>query len=191
MKNPKAKGNKYEIQICRKLSKWASGRDKPLWYWKSGSSRAQATLTKEVKSKLGGDVVAIDERGSFLTEILVIEVKDVKTTNILDFITPSKSKDNIKGWWEKVSKQAEEAGREPCLIFHRYKSKYSYVLFYSEFIDKLDMFIGVEAGIDIAGVRILEFDYFLDQIDPWMFVWEFLGTDKMNEVKSNFLGEVG
>ena len=170
MKNPKGKGNAYEIQICRKLSKWVIGKDKPLLFWKIGSSGAQATLSKDVKSKLVGDVVCIDEKGMFLMDKVVIELKNVRTTNILDFISPEKKSEGIVIWWGKVSRQAKDAERIPWLIFHRNNSRLDYLICPSEFLGKLEQYTGLfRKGITIQGkhrVVIIELDYFLGKVQP-------------------------
>ena len=191
--NTKAKGNAYEIQICKRLSKWVIGKDKPMLFWKVGSSGAQATLTKDVKSKLVGDVVAIDERGAFLIDTLVIELKDVRTTNILDFISPRKRSDDIVTWWEKVSLQAADAGRYPLLIFHRSGSRMNYLVCEIDFINRLEEVAGRFERIFYARHSligqdrvIVELEYFLELIPPWIFAWAFCGSEKMNEVKDNY-----
>ena len=193
--NSKGKGNANEIKICKRLSKWAIGADKPLLFWRIGSSGAQATLTKDVKSKLVGDVVAIDEKGAFLTDIVVIELKDVKTTNILDFISPRKASEDIVTWWEKVSLQAADAGRYPMLIFHRLGSKMDYLVCEIDFINKLEEIVGrfertfINHHSLIGQDRvIMELEYFLDLVTPWNFAWAFSGPEKMNLVKDNYIG---
>lgn len=191
MKNPKAKGNAYEIKICRRLSKWVIGKERPLLYWKVGSSGAQATLTRDAHSKLLGDMVCIDRRGAFLTETVVIELKDVKTTNILDFISEKRS-DNIRVWWEKVQKQAKDGGRIPWLIYHRSNTRLDYLVCSGEDLCKLEQYVGLyRKSVSIQGeyrVVILELEYFLKRTQPWDFAWAFLGEDRMNEVKRNYLG---
>lgn len=192
MKNPKAKGNNFEARTSKCLTKWASGKDKPLWYWRVGSSGAQATITKDVTSKMLGDVVAIHPNGSFLTDAVVIELKNVKTTNALDFISIGRET-KVMRWWNKVKGEAEGAGREPWLIFHRHGSRKDYLVFSMSFFNKLVGFTGIKG--EFIRVRkstregtlfIVELVPFLKFVPPWVLAWAFFGAERMNEVKDNY-----
>lgn len=163
--NTKKKGNKYEIKICKALTRWVNeGKEKPLLFWKIGSSGAQATLTKDVKSKLVGDLVAIDERGTWLTDIVVVEMKDDKRANVLDFIYTANRKHWMLEIWNDLVIKADKAERRPWLIFHRHNTRLDYIVVGREFdeimnlstMDKLEFEDGV----------IYELNEFLSLLSP-------------------------
>lgn len=67
------KGSSFERQICKALSKWWSGDDKKQVFWRSASSGGRATRVKGIDQF--GDIVAIEQSGFPLTNIVVIELK--------------------------------------------------------------------------------------------------------------------
>jgi len=136
--NTKRKGNAFEIKIAKRLSKWITGKDKSLLFWKVGSSGAQATITKDKKSKLVGDLVAIDGRGAWLTDVVVVEMKNDKRANALDFIdTTNRKKNWLYDVWIDLVNKSDEAGRFPWLIFHRPETRIDYIVIDKKFIYEL------------------------------------------------------
>ena len=61
------KGGEFERKICRVFTKWITGQDKPEIFWRSATSGAKATQDhkKGHKSKMGGDIVAVDRQGQW------------------------------------------------------------------------------------------------------------------------------
>jgi len=183
--NTKKKGNSFEVKIAKRLSKWATGRDKPLVFWHVGASGAQSTITNDITSPMIADVVAVHEGGMFLTDNVVIECKDDKRANVLDFILTPKRKGFLNEAWEKVGHQADEAERLPWLIFHRPTTSLNYIVvcdnFYLNFESHLCELEGL-TSMD-GTVFIFELEDFLDMIDPWVFAKVFNGVLKGQEVK--------
>jgi len=169
MANPKEIGNRFERKIAKDLTVWASGKEKPLWYWKIGSSGAQATITHDIDSKMIGDIVAIHPDGMFLTDICAIELKNDKSMNMLDFITDRKRKP-LREAWDKIYTQATDAGRFPLLIYHRYNSSYDYLIMSIRFHNLLTAWVG-EQFIDTSfrlnsELYITNFQHFLNVVSP-------------------------
>lgn len=72
------KGSAWEREVCRKLSKWASGNDEDSFFWRSTTSGARATIRAAAGKRTSGqhgDITAIDPRGLSLTKLITMEVK--------------------------------------------------------------------------------------------------------------------
>ena len=124
-KRVKEKGNKFQLLIAKRLSKWATGQEKPIAIWSSSGSGSQATVTKDFTSKMAGDLMPVHEDVLWLFDRFVFECKNRLDTDVLDLITPNK--DRLLSWWDKIDDIATAAGKQPMLIFHRPQSKYDYV----------------------------------------------------------------
>lgn len=115
----KGKGSLFERLVCKKLTKWVTLKEDPLIFWRSASSGAHATQKNKAgkKSKMYGDIMAIDSQGEFLTDKFVIECKNYKTYDLEKFLVEDKG--NIRDWWVQVCNDAEKANKHPLLIFKR------------------------------------------------------------------------
>lgn len=113
------KGGEYERVICRKLTEWITGKEKPEIFWRSASSGAKATqdYKRGHKSKMGGDIVAIDERGQWFTDEFSIECKDRGDYGNLDLLLWGKG-DFLK-WWTQCVDDAKKSKKQPLMIFKR------------------------------------------------------------------------
>ena len=118
----KNKGSRFEIQICRKLSKWITGTEKPEIFWRSAASGAKATTDrkKNQKTKMHGDIMSIDPEGEWFTKFFFVECKYYKDLRFEDMINKTGA---LWGFWKKCSKEADEAGLVPLLIFKRNNAK--------------------------------------------------------------------
>ncbi len=118
----KMKGNSFEIQICRKLTKWVTGKERPEIFWRSASSGAKATMSKKSghATKMHGDIMAIDSKGTFLTDNILIECKHYKDFRFEPLIEKTGL---IYKWWSKCCAEAEQASKHSMLIFRRNNGK--------------------------------------------------------------------
>jgi hypothetical protein len=185
----KEKGGAFERKICKRLTLWASGCEKPLWYWRIGSSGAQATLTKDDSSRMVGDLVAITQQGAFLTDVVVCEMKDDKRANILDFLkVPGRKHHWIRDVWENLQERAAKSNRYPWLIFHRYGTRLDYIIasvkFYYLVPDEHipSLFLPGKNGTCF----VAELESFLTSVRPWDFARAFLGSVEAGEVARNY-----
>lgn len=149
-KKPKGvgKGGSGERFVARALSRWITGKSTPEVLWRSAMSGGKATLNGVKRHTMAGDFVAIDDRAIFLTKVAVLDAKNRKTANVLDFLplaaedmdchkiskgakTKGKKlwKDTIYCWWIKLCEEAREAEKIPILVFKRHRSKRWYVVF--------------------------------------------------------------
>ena len=73
----KQKGGDFERKVCRLLTKWITGKEKPEIFWRTPSSGAKATQDHRAshESDHHGDIMAIDEKGFWFTDYFLIECK--------------------------------------------------------------------------------------------------------------------
>jgi len=113
-----AKGPDFEREICKYLTKWASGRTRPYWYWRLLGSGSVATLSEENK-ELSGDIHALRPEACFLTDRFSIECKTgYPKTRFHQHFKGIKTF-NIQEFWGKATMEAERAGKYPMLIYRR------------------------------------------------------------------------
>lgn len=144
----KGKGGSGERTVARILTKWITGKSTPEVLWRSAMSGGKATMAGVKRHTMAGDFVAIDSRAQFLTGVAVLEVKNRKPANVLDFLpllpedvdclkvskgakTRGKRswKNTIYCWWMKLCEEAKEAEKIPILIFKRFQTKRWYIVF--------------------------------------------------------------
>lgn len=114
-----AKGGGFERKICRALTKWITGHEHPEIFWRSATSGAKATqdAKKGHKSKMGGDIVAVDSKGQWFTDGFSIECKNRKSFGHLDLLFEGRGK--FLEWWGQCCSDADRAGKMPLMIFKR------------------------------------------------------------------------
>lgn len=112
MSNSKAKGSNFERYMCKVLTEWITGKKSPVIFWRVGSSGACATLSKS--NSMVGDVVAVDEKGLFFTNTFTVELKAVKSMNLLELFS---SNCRFWKWWEQVERDSKRVNNIPLLIF--------------------------------------------------------------------------
>lgn len=160
----KQKGNDFEIQICRKLTKWVTGKERPEIFWRSASSGAKATMSKKSghATKMHGDVMAIDQMGTFLTDNILIECKHYKDVRVEALL---ERKGLVFGWLHKCMTEAEESGKYPWLVF---KGNYGPLLIILEryMFGHLEDIIGTPRWypLQYQNVVICRFDWFLEWV---------------------------
>ncbi len=112
------KGPDFEREIAKFLTKWASGKTKPYWYWRLLGSGSVATLSEENK-ELSGDLHALNPKACFLTDRFSIECKsgypDTKFHQHFKDIKTFK----IKEFWEQTVRDADRSLKFPMMIYRR------------------------------------------------------------------------
>lgn len=118
----KNKGSNFERLLCRKLTKWITGKERPEIFWRTASSGGKATQDQKtgVDCTMDGDIMAISNRGQWFTDYFFVECKFYKDFDLLNML---KEKGLIFRWWEKLENSAWKTGKEPILILK--KNRYS------------------------------------------------------------------
>lgn len=117
MVNGKSKGSEYERQICKYLTKWISGMEKPYIFWRSPSSGSLATLGGSPDTS--GDIIAIKDDGKWFTNIFSVELKNGYPD--ADFHKHFKdTKSNIiEDFWCQCITDAKLKNKKAMLIFKK------------------------------------------------------------------------
>jgi len=129
MANGKAKGSGYERTICKMLSKWLNGKEKPYVWWRSPSSGGLATITAQ-NPNLTGDIISVLPEGNFLTDIFSIEVKTGYPKSSFHKFFKKVKNNEILQFWKQAKLDASKSNKEPMLIYK--KDRKEPLLFISE-----------------------------------------------------------
>jgi hypothetical protein len=112
MKNPKAKGGKFEREVCVVLSLWVSqGKRKDL-FWRSAMSGGRATVHGRSVRQCG-DICAVAPEGHQFTDKYFIECKHLKS---LDFRGLLEGRGRLLKYWRIACAQAAKHELVPLLI---------------------------------------------------------------------------
>lgn len=121
----KSKGNKYELKIARKFSRWYSPHDKDDYFWRTAGSGAKATITKRAEPSFVGDIYFTPNPDLLLP---VLEVKDRKKVTFNNVNTEAFLP---TVYYKETVEKAKELGidRPVWIIFkiHRHETDYIYL----------------------------------------------------------------
>ena len=186
-KKPTSKGNKYEWNMFKRFTLWASGRDKPLYYGKTSGSGAQATRTKDHRSVMVGDMMSLCPEADFLTQMLVFEFKDRLETDIFDLL---KSHGSIFDWWKELKEKAKKAEKHSALVFHMHGTRNDYLILDLPFFNQL--FFGwlnilcLNKYFIFENLIILDLEYFFSRVKPWEFAHCFIDDQCGKQVEKDY-----
>lgn len=116
--NGKGKGNKGERIVCKILTKWITGKDKPYVFWRSANSGGLAT-TLNMYDDLSGDIIAIRPEGKIITNIFSLEIKTGYTDTNIDKCLKYNKNENLRDFWIQCCNDAKKANKNPMLIYNR------------------------------------------------------------------------
>jgi hypothetical protein len=112
MKNPKAKGGKFEREVCVVLSLWVSQGKRRDLFWRSAMSGGRATVHGRSVRQVG-DVCAVAPEGHQFTDKYFVECKHLKS---LDFIGLIEGRGRLLKYWHIAQAQAAKHELIPMLI---------------------------------------------------------------------------
>jgi len=154
-----AKGGDFEREIAKFLTKWASGKNKPYWYWRLLGSGSVATLSEENK-ELSGDLHALNPEACFFTDRFSIECKtgypDTRFHQHFKGIKTFK----IEEFWEQTVRDADRAMKYPMLIYRRKGMKP---------IVGLDIIVYNRLNYKLRGLGFIQLGNFRSNIPPVYF----------------------
>jgi hypothetical protein len=114
----KAKGSGFERDISRFFTRWLTGQDKELYFWRSPSSGQVATVNLGNKS-ISGDIIALKPQASWFIDMFAIECKTgYPSADFHQLLKYTKNFD-IEDFWLQVNTSASEAEKQPMLIFKK------------------------------------------------------------------------
>jgi len=114
----KSKGSSFEREIAKFLTKWVSGQVKELYYWRSPSSGAVATLNVGSK-EISGDIIALKPEAAFLTNMFSLELKTGYPKTVFNQHLKDNKNFEIENFWKQCLRDAERAHKYPMLIYRK------------------------------------------------------------------------
>ena len=119
----KNKGSEFEREICRKLTKWLFGYEKPEKFWRTSASGAKATMAmrRGQATKMHGDIMSIDREAEFFTNHFYLECRFYQDVDILDMLSAQGLV--YKWWFDDCVEKARACNKVPMLIFKKNRSK--------------------------------------------------------------------
>lgn len=114
-----AKGGQWERDVCKYLSFWLQGTEKPFQFWRGHGSGGNFTKNNLVGERFAGDIYHITEDAKRITDKLVFECKSGYPKTTLDNHLKYNKKDNILEFWEQVVHDAEKVNKYPMLIYKK------------------------------------------------------------------------
>lgn len=115
----KPKGNAYEREICKDLSKWISYGERDDIFWRSAMSGGRTTVGLKkgiVRNTQGGDITAIDPIGNKLTNKYVIECKSYKNIHLQSMLFYIPKNGSIYEFWIELYNKSKQLGKDMMLI---------------------------------------------------------------------------
>lgn len=114
----KTKSGNSERQIARFFTKWLTGQDKVLHFWRSPGSGAVATVNLGNKA-ISGDLMALKPESSFFTDMFSVEVKDgYAGTDIFQLLKGNKNF-NLEAFWVQCTRDAYDHEKLPLLLWKK------------------------------------------------------------------------
>jgi hypothetical protein len=122
--NSKSKGSSAERRIARFLTKWLTGQDKELYFWRSPGSGAVASINLGNKA-ISGDIIALKPEATIFTDIFSIEIKDGYSDADLFQHLRGNSSFVISAFWKQCTRDAYDNEKLPLLIFRKKNGVYN------------------------------------------------------------------
>lgn len=167
-----AKGGSWERDVCKFLSKWINGTEKPYVFWRGAGSGAVFTKNNLVGERFAGDVYHVREEGKFLTDKFVIECKcGYKEASFNKHLKYNKS-DPIRDFWHQVINDALNTDKQPMLVFKKkgYTTPWvgiSHSIFYKLEHNLLGVrFVHLRWDIELSDCYLFEYKEFFEKITP-------------------------
>lgn len=112
----KTKGNSFERDICKSLSKWVTEGKRTDVFWRSAISGGRSTIAAkkgELLHRQAGDICAISPEGHALTDRFYFELKHYRSLELHRALLGAGT---LINFWLDTSKKASLYERSPILI---------------------------------------------------------------------------
>jgi hypothetical protein len=113
-----SKGGDWERKVCKFLSVWLIGKERPYQYWRMPGSGSIGTIHEDCVD-MTGDIRSLTEEARFLTDIFNIECKTGYKEASFDKHLKYNKIDYIKEHWEQCIKDSKKGNKYPMLIFRK------------------------------------------------------------------------
>lgn len=114
--NSKSKGSNYERQVCKLLSKWIQGTEKPYLFWREALSGGIATIDELNKDMTGDIKPIVPEIMEWWPFSVECKIGYPKTSF---WQLWNNSKFGIEEFWKQACYDADRANKLPMLIYRK------------------------------------------------------------------------
>ena len=178
----KGKGSEFERDICKYLSVWLTGKEKPYQFWRMPASGGLATISEE-NADMSGDIRALTQEAAFVTDTFSIEAKNgYPTTDFHQHFANTKTF-NIKAFWKQCIGDARISNKYAMLIFKK-KGKKPIIGIESTVNDKIK---GILISLPSMSIKFSKQEYpeivFYDFKDFFKFITPQIIKDKIVQEK--------
>ena len=146
-----SKGGEFEREICKYLSKWIQGTEKPYIFWRGRGSGAMFTLDENAGDDFAGDIYLIRPEGKFFADAFATECKNGYPKTSIDYHLKYNKSDGIKEFWAQCCEAAEKTKRYPLLIYRKKGIKPIYV--------GIDYVVFMKLYVHIKHLRFIHINY--------------------------------
>jgi len=167
-----AKGSNWERDVCKYLSKWIQGTEKPYCFWRGSGSGAVFTKNNLVGERFAGDIYHVRDEGKFLTDKIVLECKSGYPKTTLDNHLKYNKADNIKDFWNQVITDSNRVNKFPMLIYKKKGMPTPWLGIDCNLYKKLKKhfenirFIHIKWEVDLPDIYFFEYKEFFNIITP-------------------------
>jgi len=166
-----AKGGQWERDVSRFFTKWLTGQDKELYFWRSPGSGSVAQINMGNKA-ISGDIIALKQEATLLIDRYSIECKNGYKNASFDKHLKSNKSDPLKAFWIQCVDDAVKAEKLPLLIYKKLGMSTPWCGLSPEFYNQISKhlkdkrFIHLKWDIDYPDIYFYEFYDFWRIITP-------------------------
>lgn len=115
--NGKKIGSEWERKICKYLTFWATGQEKPYVFWRTPGSGS--FVTNNASNDASGDIISILPEGRFFTDAISCEAKiGYNDTDLFKHFKLNKN-NNIEMFWSQCIRDAKKVDKQGMLIYKK------------------------------------------------------------------------
>ena len=114
-----ASGSNWERDVCKFLSLWVQGTEKPYLFWRGRGSGSVFTRDDLSGESFAGDIYHVREEGKFITDKFTIECKAGYPQTSLDNHLKYNKKDWVREFWLQTINDAHKTNKFPMLIYKK------------------------------------------------------------------------
>lgn len=174
-----SKGSSWERSVCKFLSKWITGKDKPYLFWRGRMSGGLQTLFgNEIGTDFSGDIYPVGLEGRFLTDLFSIECKNGYPKTSLDLHFKYNKSDDFKDFWTQTTNDAIKSNKHPLLIFKKKGLTVQWLCISQAVYSKFDKYLKnircIKIGwVDLPDMYIFSMEEFFENVTCEIFKKEF------------------
>lgn len=170
MTNGKRKGSSWERDVCKRLSIWLTGKEKPVVFWRSPSSGGLGTI--KTAENVTGDIISISDVSKWVCQKFSIECKNGYPSADLFKHFKKVKNDEIEQFWTQCIRDSQTENKYGILVFKKKgnqpiigieKSVYDQLI---EMSLNLNKYLVLHYDNDLPPLVLMDFEDFLNKVNP-------------------------